>query len=152
MKHLFLILTLTFSLLHAQSNSQNVDIEKKAILKLIESNRQLEERVSNLEKQLSLSVVKKETGEVSFKKKIFFTPKNTSSIRNEPSTRGRLVSTLRTPKSVEIFDITCKGESVGYWGKSAQGWIFISNPSYGFLSDEANAHLSQDYNQWCKKH
>lgn len=147
---LFLILTLAFSSSYAEAELQTIDIQRKAIVKLIESNRLLEERVSVLEKRLMHTDVQQPQGNrVLSKKGIFFTPANASSIRTEPSPRGTLVSTLRNPNKVEIVDITCKGESLGYWGKTVKGWIFISNPSYGFLVNENGERISQNYTQWC---
>ena len=136
------------------------ELQKKAILKLIQENKEMEKRiislelkVSELESKNSKALVSVEGKKADIKKepKAYFTPHILSTVREQPTSTSKYLLSIKNTKGHEIYEIKCKGKDVGYWGKIDEGWVFISNPDYGSLSDSQGNKLSQDYTKWCSK-
>lgn len=136
------------------------ELQKRAILKLIEENKEmgkriisLELKVSELESKNNRVLVGSESKKVDSKKetKAFFTPYILSTVREQPTSTSKYLLSIKNTKRHEIYEIKCKGKDIGYWGKIDEGWVFISNPDYGTLTDSIGSKLSQDYSKWCSK-
>ena len=178
MKKCLLILAISTHVLMA-NNLTTDEMQTKAILKLIKQNELLEGRVAALEKKnaeleqekskisvsnivqkeesietISVPRLRRESAEhkIDSQKPLFyFTPKSVSSVRDSPSPKGKYVFSIRKQDKVSIYSINCKNKEEGYWGKSTQGWIYISNPKYGYLSNNQGEKLPQGYQHWCSE-
>ncbi len=144
------------------------DIQKKAIIKLFQENQELKDRVTNLEKRVnqlegnkpsstSLNTVQSrpiertEKSLLTPKYPFFYTPHILSSVREKPTANAKYLRSYKSTDKVEMYEVNCKGKDVGYWGKTAKGWIYISNPAYGALTDINGKALPYDYSYWCSK-
>lgn len=178
MKKYLLTIAISTSVLMANSLTTD-EIQTKAILKLMKQNELLESRIVVLERKNaeienekakivvntlikeenieSISIPKtriraKETTTTnnSNQKLFYFTPTNLVSVREEPYEKAKYVSSIRSGNKIEIVEIFCK-KNIGYWGKSSRGWIYISNPKYGHLSNAQGEKLQQEYHHWCSE-
>ncbi len=146
------------SSVYADTHSSE-ELHKKAILKLIQENKEMEKRLITLEQKVAeLDVKNKQISVVTGKKltekkdtKTYYTPHILSTVREQPTSTSKYLLSIKNTKRHEIYEINCKGKEIGYWGKIDEGWVFISNPNYGTLTDSVGSKLSQDYSKWCSK-
>ena len=143
------------SSVYADTHSSE-ELQKKAIIKLIQENKEMEKRIAALEYKVSELELKNnkpsvanELKKVEMKKdvKAYFTPHILSTVREQPTSTSKYLLSIKSTKGHEILEIKCKGKDVGYWGKIDEGWVFISNPEYGTLTDTAGNKLSQEYSK-----
>ncbi|QEH06495.1 hypothetical protein [Sulfurospirillum multivorans] len=164
----FLFFSICFvSAVQAETALTASDIQKKAIIKLFQENQEMKLKMTDLEKRVRMLEVNKippsstsvqprpiEKTEKSLtpsKYPFNFTPHILSSVREKPTASAKYVQSYKSTDKIEIYEVSCKGKDVGYWGKTTKGWIFISNPNYGVLSDLNGKPLPYDYSFWCTK-
>ncbi|WP_457748593.1 hypothetical protein [Sulfurimonas sp.] len=110
------------------------NIVKQAIVRLIEQNSALKIKVDGLEKRVDGLL-----GHYQVKQKdsLFYIPFKKSWIREYASSNSKKLSISVTGKKYKILAIAKIAKQI-MWGRTNEGWIYISNPHYGQIVDAKN--------------